>query len=259
MKLATWNVNSLRARIDRVVEWIEIEQPDVLMLQETKCKNEAFPAQIFADLGYESFHHGNSQWNGVAIISRVGLEETRAGFFDERVESPTECRVVSATCDGVRLYSVYVPNGRTVDSEHYQAKLDWLDHLLADLDATCLPEQRIGIFGDFNVALEDRDVWDISQFVGATHVTPAERACVQRLCDWGLSDAVRVLHPDEDALYSWWDYRAGSFHRGWGMRIDLGLISRPLVEHLSFAGVDREARKGPSPSDHAPLVIDIDR
>lgn len=258
MKLATWNVNSLRARIERVSGWIEQQTPDVLMLQETKCKDEVFPTQVFSDLGYESAHFGNSQWNGVAIISRVGLGDVRSAFYDEDQRSVSECRVISASCNGVRLYSVYVPNGRTVASEHFQSKLAWLHHLRADLDATCSPDEMVGIFGDFNVAPEDRDVWDIEQFVGATHVTVEEREAVRELRDWGLSDAVRELHPDEDSLFTWWDYRGGSFHRGWGMRIDLALLSAPLLSHLRLAGIDREARKGPQPSDHAPLVIEID-
>ena len=257
MKLATWNVNSLRARIERVTQWIEKVHPDVLMLQETKCKDEAFPAQAFQELGYESVHYGNSQWNGVAIISRVGIENPRPAFFDEDPAEISECRVISATCNGVRLYSVYVPNGRSVESEHYQSKLAWLGHLRADLEATCSADQMVGVFGDFNVAPEDRDVWDIDQFSGATHVTQEERAAVRELCAWGLYDAVRELHPDEDALYTWWDYRGGSFHRGWGMRIDLGLITAPLLSQLRFAGIDRDARKGPQPSDHAPLVVEV--
>lgn len=228
------------------------------MMQETKCKDDAFPTEMFSELGYESFHHGNGQWNGVAIVSRVGLEDPRAAFFDEDSTASPECRIAVATCGGVRLYSVYVPNGRAIDSGQYQVKLEWLAHLRSDLEATCSPEQMVGVFGDFNVAPEDRDVWDISQFVGATHVTPAERLAVKELRDWGLSDAMRVLHPDEDGLYTWWDYRAGSFHRGWGMRIDLGLLSAPLVEKLAFVGIDREARKGPQPSDHAPLVVELD-
>ncbi len=258
MKLATWNVNSLRARIERVAQWIEQIRPDVLMLQETKCKDEAFPSQVFSDLGYESVHFGNSQWNGVAIVSRIGIEEPRSAFFDENPAEVNECRVISATCGGMRLYSVYVPNGRSVESEHYRFKLAWLSHLRADLEATCSPDQRVGVFGDFNVAPEDRDVWDISQFVGATHVTVEERAAIRDLCAWGLHDAVRELHPNEDSLYTWWDYRGGSFHRGWGMRIDLGLITAPLVSLLSFAGIDRDARKGPQPSDHAPLIVEFD-
>lgn len=258
MKLATWNINSLRARIDRVTKWIEAAQPDVLMMQETKCKDEAFPSQAFADLGYESVHHGDSQWNGVAIISRVGIEDARVGFFDRDPSADDECRVISATCGGVRLYSVYVPNGRTVESEHYKAKLAWFSRLREDLAATCSPDQLVGVFGDFNVAPEDRDVWDIEQFVGATHVSAPERAALKELCNWGLRDAVRVLHPDEDALFSWWDYRAGSFHRGWGMRIDLGLVTAPLAELLCYAAVDREARKGPQPSDHAPVVFEFE-
>lgn len=258
MKIATWNVNSLRARIERVAGWIESESPDVLLMQETKCKDEAFPAERFSDLGYASAHHGSSQWNGVAICSRIGLEDVRAGFFDEDPSSPNECRLLSATCADVRVYSVYVPNGRVVGSEHYEAKLEWLHHLRTDVAASCSPSDRIGIFGDFNVAPEDRDVWDIEQLAGATHVTPPEREALGDLLDWGFEDGMRVLHPDDDQLFTWWDYRAGAFHRGWGMRIDLGLFTKPLAASLRRAWVDRDARKGPQPSDHAPVVFELD-
>ena len=257
MRLATWNVNSLKARLPRVEEWIAVHEPDVLMLQETKCADATFPEEFFAERGYESVHHGNGRWNGVAIVSRVGLEQPRAGFFDEEASAIEECRVLAATCGGVRVFSVYVPNGRAVGTEHYDAKIAWLGRLRSELDQTCDPSDPVGLFGDFNVAPEDRDVWDITQFVGATHVTEPERTALSSLISWGLEDVVRHAHPDGDGPFSWWDYRAGSFHRGWGMRIDLALLSLPLAARVSEAVVDREARKGPQPSDHAPVVVDL--
>ena len=161
MKVATWNVNSLRARVERVAEWIALHQPDVLLMQETKCTDKNFPAEVFEGAGYDVFHHGNSQWNGVAIASRVGLEEPRGGFFDDALEAVAECRIVSANCGGVRCTSVYVPNGRTVGSEHYLAKLEWLRRLRIELDECCAPSDPIAIGGDFNIAPADEDVWDI--------------------------------------------------------------------------------------------------
>jgi exodeoxyribonuclease-3 len=255
MKIVTWNVNSLRARLPRVEDWIAHNQPDVLLMQETKCADEAFPASTFDDLGYATVHHGNGRWNGVAIASRVGLDAAEAGFRDRQADEE-ECRIVSALCGGIRVYSVYVPNGRSVDSEHYLAKLEWLARLRAEL-STHDPSDPLGIFGDFNVAPDDRDVWDISQFAGATHVTPAERDAVRALTDWGLTDAVRRTHPDGAGPFSWWDYRAGAFHKGWGMRIDLALLSAPVAARLLGAEIDRDARKGPQPSDHAPVVIEL--
>lgn len=257
MRIATWNVNSLKARLPRVEQWIEANAPDVLLLQETKCADAAFPVGAFGLMGYESAHHGDGRWNGVAIVSRVGLAEVQAGFFEESAGSAEERRLISATCGGIRVMSVYVPNGRAVDSEHYAYKLDWLAHLRRDLDAHCSAEDAIVIAGDFNIAPEDRDVWDITKFDGMTHVTPAERDAFAALVAFGLEDAVRHVHPDGDGPFSWWDYRAGSFHRGWGMRIDHLLCSAPVMRRLARAEVDREARKGPQPSDHAPVLIDL--
>jgi exodeoxyribonuclease-3 len=257
MKIATWNVNSLKARLPRVEAWIGAHQPDVLVLQETKCADAAFPEQIFGELGYASTHHGNGRWNGVAILSRVGLEHARAGFFGEDAASLDECRITQATCGGVKVMSVYVPNGRSVGSEFFEKKLEWLGQLRRELDLTCHAGDEVVILGDFNVAPEDRDVWDVTQFVGATHVTPAERAALAEVEGWGLSDAMRVLHPDEIGPFTWWDYRAGAFHKGWGMRIDLALVSRPVLARLTAAYCDRDARKGTQPSDHAPVVIEL--
>jgi len=257
MKLATWNVNSLRARLGRVEEWLAANEPDVLVMQETKCDDAAFPAGAFKLLGYDTVHHGNGRWNGVAIASRIGLEEIRAGFSGEDAPSIEECRIVQARCGELRVFSVYVPNGRVVDSEFYVAKLAFLKRLREELETTGDPDEPIAVCGDFNVAPEDRDVWDIAAFEGATHVTEPERAAVRALEEWGLSDALRSLHPDEVGPFSWWDYRAGNFHKGYGMRIDLALVSRPLRERLVAAYVDRDARKGKLPSDHAPVVVEF--
>ena len=258
MKIVTWNVNSLKARMPRVEQWIAEHSPDVLLLQETKLADSAFPAGAFELLGYESAYHGNGRWNGVAILSRVGISDVRAGFVDDVVGSIDECRLIAAMCGGVRVMSVYVPNGRTVDSEHYVAKLEWLRRLRVELDQCCTTTDSIAILGDFNIAPEDRDVWDIAAFDGMTHVTERERAALQSLISWGLTDAMRSLHPDEPGPFTWWDYRAGSFHKGWGMRIDLALVSEPVRARLTAAYRDREARKGPQPSDHAPVVIELE-
>lgn len=262
MRLATWNVNSLKARLSRVEAWIVANRPDVLCLQETKAADPAFPAASFAALGYESACHGNGRWNGVAILSRVGLDEVRAGFHDEDPSAVAECRILSATCAGARIVSVYVPNGRVVGSEFYDAKLAWLGRLRAELDATCAPGAPVAVCGDFNVAPDDRDVWDVTRFAGATHVTGPERSALGGVVAWGLRDVVREVTGDAPGPFSWWDYRGGAFHKGEGMRIDLALLSGPLADRVTAAYVDREERKkgtsGEIPSDHAPVVVDVD-
>jgi exodeoxyribonuclease-3 len=260
VRLATWNVNSLGARLPLVLEWMEANQPDVLCLQETKQLDAAFPEQAFSDLGYSSAHHGQGQWNGVAIISRIGLDDPSSGMASDESDDQGS-RLLAATCGGVRVHSVYVPNGRAVDSEHYRAKLAWLDALHQYLSETCRPENPVAVCGDFNVAPTDVDVWNPAAFVGATHVTEPERAALASLLDWGLVDVFRRLHP-EGGTFSWWDYRAGSFHKGEGMRIDLVLLTSVLADRCDRAVIDREARKkspaGNKPSDHAPVVIDLD-
>lgn len=256
MRIATWNVNSLKARMPRVEEWLGYAQPDILCLQETKMSDAAFPSMSFTALGYESAHYGEGRWNGVAILSRVGLESVSAGFSGEGLDVPAEARIVSADCGGVRVSSVYVPNGRSVGSEHYLAKLAWLARLREHLELTCDPDGAAAICGDFNVAPDDRDVWDRASLEGATHVSPPERTALDELLGWGLVDGFRVCY-DQDRLYSWWDYRAGDFHQHRGMRIDLVLLSRPLAEGITWALIDRFARKGKLPSDHAPLFVDL--
>ncbi len=257
MRIVTWNVNSLKARLGRVEAWIGAVQPDVLCLQETKMADEAFPHGAFDALGYESAHHGEGRWNGVAVVSRVGLSDVRAGFLDGRDDPDPDARVLWATCGGVRVASCYVPNGREVGHDHYHYKLDWLGRLHDDLAANAdLAADPVVVVGDFNVAPDDRDVWDPAAFEGATHVTTEERQALARLVDLGLVDVFRERF-DEPGLHSWWDYRGGAFYKRQGMRIDLVLASRPAADTLQTALIDRNERKGEKPSDHAPVVADF--
>jgi len=253
MRIATWNVNSLTARLSRVEEWITYARPDVLCLQETKQADAAFPHGAFAALGYESAHHGDGRWNGVAVISRVGLDNVAMGLGSSDDAEGT--RLIAADCGGARVLSAYVPNGRALDDERYPAKLAWLARLRQLLDETCTPDQAVAVCGDYNVAPEDRDVWDPSEFEGMTHVSQPERKALAALESWGLVDAFRLRYPD-DNLFSWWDYRGGSFHRHRGMRIDLILVTQVLARNTTFALIDRQARKGEKPSDHTPVFID---
>jgi exodeoxyribonuclease III len=256
VRIATWNVNSLKARLPRVEEWLGYAEPDVLCLQETKLADSAFPALTFGAMGYEAAHCGQGQWNGVAILSRVGLDDVVAGFSDEVEDETTEARLLWATCGGVRVGTVYVPNGRMVGSEHYDAKLAWLERLRRHVASTCDPTRDMVLCGDFNVAPDDRDVWDPTKLHGGTHVSAPERAAVAALQEWGLVDVFRRCYSDA-GLYSWWDYRAGDFHQHRGLRIDLVLATEPLARRASFALIDRFARKGKAPSDHAPLLVDF--
>ena len=256
MRLATWNINSLKARLPRVEAWLAELEPDVVCLQETKLADAAFPALTFRALGYEAVHHGEGRWNGVAILSRVGLEDPEFGFGGDTAEADPEARLVWATCGGVRVASAYVPNGRSLDDDHYQYKLRWLARLRDLLASTADPSDPVVVAGDFNIAPTDEDVWDPAEFVGATHTSPAERAALAELESWGLTDTFRLRQP-EAGLYSWWDYRAGNFHKHKGMRIDLVLGTRSVADRVTFATIDRNARKGQQPSDHAPVIIDI--
>jgi exodeoxyribonuclease-3 len=254
MRIATWNVNSLNARLPRVEEWIAYAQPDVVCMQETKLADTAFPAMALSALGYESAAHGDGRWNGVAIVSRVGLEDIETGFgagIDEQ-----GCRLVAATCGGVRVHSVYVPNGREVGGEHYEAKLVWLEELRSFLERTAKPDDAVAVCGDFNIAPDDRDIYDRAALEGSTHITEPERQALRAIEDWGLEDAFRLIYP-QDGLFSWWDYRAGNFHKHLGMRIDLVLLTKSLAERTTYALIDRNARKGKQPSDHTPVFVDI--
>ena len=255
MRIATWNVNSLKARLERVEQWLVDMQPDVLCMQETKLADEAFPALTFMGMGYETAHHGQGQWNGVAILSKIGLSDVVMNFAEG--DPDPDARIVSAVCGGVRVSSVYVPNGRSLTDDHYQYKLRWLAQLRQHVAATSSPDDAVIVAGDFNIAPTDIDVYDPAKFVGATHTSPAERDLLAELCDWGMVDLFRQHH-DEPNLYSWWDYRAGDFHQGRGLRIDLVLGSRSVSERCSWAVIDRNARKGQMPSDHAPVIVELD-
>jgi exodeoxyribonuclease-3 len=268
VRIATWNVNSLKARIEKIQWWIDRARPDVLLIQETKLADEDAPITTFREIGYELAHHGQGQWNGVAIASRLGLESVVSNFGRPQKSAPaedgaeveplSEARMIAATCGGVRVVSLYAPNGRSLGSPHYAAKLAWFEHLAGWLGETASTHEALVLGGDLNVAPADIDVWDPRACHGGTHVSAPERAAFERLREFGLTDAYRLHHPEPDR-YTWWDYRGGNFHRNIGMRIDHLLISRPLVARALWTQIDREARKGkPVPSDHAPLVIDLD-
>jgi exodeoxyribonuclease-3 len=257
VRIATWNVNSVKQRVPRLLPWLDERRPDVVCLQETKCSDDAFAELLGGDLarrGYEIAVHGEATWNGVAIVSRAGLDDVVTGIPDEPGFPHPEARAVSATCGGIRVVSVYVPNGRTPGSEHYRYKLAWLA-ALRDMVAAG-PRETI-VCGDMNIAPADEDVFDPEAYVGQTHVTPPERAALQELVGLGLHDVVRERWPGE-RVFSYWDYRAGMFHQDLGMRIDLVLAGAPVAERVKAAWIDRQARKGSGPSDHAPVIVDLD-
>ena len=274
MRIATWNVNSLKARMDAVERWLAKAEPDVLLIQETKLSDADAPVMPMQMLGYEMVHHGEGRWNGVAILSRVGATDVVTNFGDGPVRDTSpgatisaaeddfdpfhEARMVSAVCGGVRVVSLYAPNGREVDSPFYEGKLAWFRRLRRWLDETQSPDAPILLGGDYNVTPTDDDVWSPAKAHGGTHVSERERDALADLRAWGLVDTYRELRP-ERGRFSWWDYRAGMFHRNEGMRIDLLYGSAPVAARLVWAEIDREARKGPpTPSDHTPVVIDLD-
>jgi exodeoxyribonuclease-3 len=265
MRVATWNINSIRARADRAVAWLERTGTDVLALQETKCSDAQFPYSVFEAAGYEVAHVGTSQWNGVAIASRVGLADVETHFAGQpRYGDPdpaVEARALGATCGGVRIWSLYVPHGRAVDDAHYAYKLHWLDQLneaaatwvdplLGDVDAP------IALMGDWNVIPLDTDVWDVTAFEGHTHVTPPERAAFFAFADIGYTEVSRVFIPDE-GKYTYWDYQQLGFPKNRGLRIDFAWTSAALTRRVTGVTIDREERKGKGASDHVPVVLDL--
>ena len=257
VRIATWNVNSVKQRVPRLLPWLDERQPDVVCLQETKLADEAFTKLLGKDLqerGYEVAAHGEPTWNGVAILSKVGLDDIVAGLAGAPGFPHAEARAVAATCGGIRVVSVYVPNGRVPESEHYRYKLAWLG-ALKELVATG-PEATI-VCGDMNIAPTDDDVFDPEAYIGQTHVTAPERAALAELQSLGLRDVVRERWPNE-RVFTYWDYRAGMFHKDCGMRIDLTLASGSVADRVKAAWVDRHARKGTGPSDHAPVIVDLD-
>jgi len=257
VRIATWNVNSVSARAPRLLEWLGQTGPDVACLQETKCDDDAFPTDAVGGLGYEVAAFGQGRWNGVAILSRVGLAEVVNGLEGGPVFDQPEARAVAATCGGLRVWSIYVPHGREPGHRHYTYKLEWLAALRETLSREVTGGRPLAVCGDFNVAPSDADVWDPAAFAESTHVTPAEREALTGLRALGLSDVVpRALK--HDVAFTWWDYRAGMFHKNCGMRIDLVYATETVAAAVTDAYVDREARKGKAPSDHAPVVVDID-
>ncbi|HET9104331.1 MAG TPA: exodeoxyribonuclease III [Solirubrobacteraceae bacterium] len=255
MRIVTWNVNSLRARLPRVLEFLADRRPDVACLQETKCAPDTFPAPELAAAGYGAVHSSGGQWAGVAILARDGLSLEAPELVLAGDPVPGEARWCEATVDGIRFASVYVPNGRTLDSPEFPRKLAFLDAMAAR--AGVLAAGPALIAGDMNIAPADTDVYDPAAFIGSTHVTPQERERLQRvLREGGLIDAYRHLHPSEPQ-FTWWDYRAGHFHKGLGLRIDLALLSEGLAPRLQACGMVRDYRKGVKPSDHAPLLVDL--
>jgi len=269
VRIATWNVNSLKARLDKVRWWLERASPDVLLMQETKLGDADAPTQVFRDAGYELVHHGEGRWNGVAIASRCGIADVVTNFGEALRPARTpdvgddeplaEARMLAATCGDIRVVCVYAPNGRVVGSPFYEAKLVWFERLACWLAEDADPAKPLALGGDLNIAPEDADVWDPRACHGGTHVSPPEREAFAKLCGWGLIDGYR-LHHSEPGRYTWWDYRAGNFHKNYGMRIDHLLMTQPVAARTVWAEIDREARKGkPIPSDHAPLVIDLDQ
>jgi exodeoxyribonuclease III len=275
MRFATWNVNSLKARQEAIDKWLERAKPDILLMQETKLSDEDAPLMQFRMAGYDLVHHGEGRWNGVAIAAREGLgfDEIVTNFGDgpvrdsgagasslqeEDFDPSDEARMLTAVSGGIRFVCLYAPNGRVVGSPFYEGKLRWFVRVRRWLDETRSPDEALVLAGDYNVTPADEDVWDPVKAHGGTHVSEPERAALARLREWGLADGYR-LHEQRGGRFSWWDYRAGMFHRNEGMRIDLLYLTEPVAKRVVWAEIDREARKGPPvPSDHAPVVVDLD-
>jgi exodeoxyribonuclease-3 len=257
VRIATWNVNSVKQRVPRLLPWLDQRAPDVVCLQELKLTQDAFDELLGPDLearGYAWAAHGEKSWNGVAILSKVGLADVEPGLAGGPGFPHQEARAVAATCGGVRVHSLYVPNGRVPDSDHYAYKLEWLATLREVLAKG--PADAV-VCGDYNIAPADADVFDPAAYAGQTHVTPPERNALNALMDLGLHDVVRDRWPDQ-RVFTYWDYRAGMFHQDCGMRIDLVLATAPVAGRVAAAWVDRQARKGTGPSDHAPVIVDLD-
>jgi exodeoxyribonuclease-3 len=255
MRLATWNVNSIRAREERVLRWLEARRPDVVCLQELKVTDEAFPFEALRERGYHAAVRGQKTYNGVAILSRTALREVEKGFGDG--EDDAEARLVAARIDDVHVISVYVPNGAQVGSDKWAYKLEWLGRLRSWLDRRFAKDAHVALCGDMNVAPEARDVHDPERWEPTVLFHPEARRAYQEVRDWGLVDAFR-LHHDESGFYSWWDYRMLAFPRDRGLRIDHIVLSEPLARRCTAAAIDRDERKGKQPSDHVPVVVELD-
>ena len=261
MRLATWNINSIRARADRALAFLERADVDVLALQETKCKDAQFPREAFEAAGYEIATFGLSQWNGVAILSRVGLDDVEPGFVGQPEfgdPSVVEARAIGATCGGVRVWSLYVPHGRALDNPHYAYKLAWLEQLRSQAESWvgADPDAQVALLGDWNVAPQDEDVWDLSLFEGATHVSAPERAAFTSFAEAGFTEVSRVFVPEE-RKYTYWDYQQLRFPKNQGMRIDFAYTSPALTSRVTGVTIDRDERKGKGASDHVPVIVDL--
>jgi exodeoxyribonuclease-3 len=256
MRIASWNVNSVRTRIEQLMSWLARSSPDVVCLQETKVEDDHFPRDAFAQEGYRIVCSGQKTYNGVAIATRFGIDAdcVKKNFTDDEIDAPK--RLIAATVNGIQIINVYVPNGQAVGTDAFQYKLRWLERLRQELDAHYRPDMPLLICGDFNVAPERIDVHNPKRWEGQVLFHPDERAALKRLLEWGLVDGFRALHP-EDAAFSWWDYRMGAFKRNWGLRIDLALVTRPLLERCADVRIDRGPRELERPSDHAPVVVDV--
>jgi exodeoxyribonuclease-3 len=255
MRIVTWNVNSVRARLPRLLPWLEENTPDVLCLQETKVIDDLFPYEPLEDLGYNVVVHGQKTYNGVAILARHGIEAVVRGFPDD--EEGAQARVIGCAVEDVLVLNLYVPNGSSVGSDKYAYKLDWLGRLRAFLDATYDPSEKIVVCGDFNITFDDRDVHDPEKWHEKILCSTPEREALRHVMDFGLTDALRKHH-DEAGIYTWWDMRGGSFPRDHGLRIDHFLMSEAALAACTAVDVDREARKGQGPSDHAPVLATLD-
>ena len=256
MRIASWNVNSIRARVGHVVSWASTSEIDVLLLQETKCGDVDFPFDAFEAAGYTVAHHGLDHYNGVAIASRVGIDRIHPGFTGPQRPPFDEPRLLAAECAGVRVWSVYVPNGRSLDDPHYRYKLVWLERLRAELAATEATERRTVVAGDFNVAPADIDIYDPKRWRHKTHASAEERAGIGHLLDLGLRDVIREHHPGP-GVFTWWNYRPGQFEQNRGLRIDLALCSPAIADVITSVHIDRAARAHERPSDHAPVVLEL--
>ena len=255
-RIVSWNINSIRVRVEQVCEWAKANDADVVLLQETKCGDADFPFDAFTEAGYEVAHHGTNHWNGVAIASRVGLEDVARGFDGAQAPPFDEPRLMAATCGGVRCWSVYVPNGRELWDPHYAFKLVWLERLRHELISTGSTDLASVVAGDFNVAPTDDDIYMPSRWKRRTHASEPERAGIKALVDLGLRDVTRE-HLPEPGVYTWWNYRPGQFEKDHGLRIDLALCSPSVADATHTVWIDRAARGATRPSDHAPLVIDL--
>jgi exodeoxyribonuclease-3 len=255
MKIATWNVNSINIRLEQILDWLETHQPDALCLQETKCTDDKFPVDVFLQAGYHSAFVGQKSYNGVAILSPAEISDVQLNFPGDDADAPK--RLIAATVKGVRIVNTYIPNGTELWTDKFTFKLDWLQRLRRFFDETCDKNADVLLCGDFNVAPDERDVWDVAFWEGKLHFTKPERAAIHHVKQWGFVDVFRQMNGDEK-LFSWWNYREGSFFKNQGLRIDHIWTSRSLAEKCTACWIDRKPRGAERPSDHTPVVAEFE-